>query len=464
MAKPRTIFVCQQCNNQQSRWQGKCPDCGGWDTFVEQIAGVATPGGGGRKAGGGVQGKPIAITAVEIEGFARLPMPGEEFSRVLGGGLVPGSLVLIGGDPGVGKTTLLTQVAAHFARTTALALYVSAEESPQQLKLRAERLGLLHERMLVFGETNLDTIISTIIELRPGIVIVDSVQTVFVEEVSSAAGSVSQVREVAMRLLRVAKETGIPILLVGHVTKEGTIAGPRVLEHIVDVVLYLEGDRFHQYRMLRGVKNRFGSTDEVGVFAMTQGGLEEVTNPSQVFLAERSAGSPGSTVAVTMEGTRPILVEVQALTAHTQNPQPRRTANGFDPNRLTMLIAVLTKRVGLPLFNQDIYVNIVGGLRITEPAADLAVAIAIASSFRNQRVDPDLVLVGEIGLSGELRGIGQLERRLGEANKLGFKRAMFAQSTGDVRVAGLQLMGVRAVGDALRGALQGKPQPDEEES
>lgn len=401
----------------------------------------------------------MPITDISSEGFARLPVQGEEFTRVLGGGLVPGSLVLIGGDPGIGKSTLLGQVGAYFAQHAGTVLYVSSEESAQQLKLRVERLGLLTERLYVLSETNLDLIINAIKELSPALVIVDSVQTVYLEDITSAAGSVSQVRECAMRLLRVAKDTNTPIFLVGHVTKEGTIAGPRVLEHIVDVVLYLEGDRFHQYRMLRGVKNRFGSTDEVGVFEMTQTGMHEVLNPSQVFLAERSAGTPGSTVAVTMEGTRPILVEIQALTAHTQNPQPRRTANGFDPNRLTMLIAVLSKRVGLPLFNQDIYVNVVGGLRITEPAADLAVATAIASSFRNQRVDPNLVLVGEIGLSGELRSVSQIERRLGEATKLGFARALYPSATGAhggsaEAIAG----GVRALDQAIRQALVAIPE------
>lgn len=460
MAKSRTIFVCQQCGNQQTRWLGKCPDCGGWDTFVEQTINKAAPGRSGPTIG---QAQPTPITEISSEGFARLPVAGEEFTRVLGGGLVPGSLVLIGGDPGIGKSTLLGQVGAHFARQTGPVLYVSAEESAQQLKLRIERLGLLTERLFVLSETNLDLVINAIKELMPALVIVDSIQTVYLEDMTAAAGSVSQVREGAMRLLRVAKDTNTPIFLVGHVTKEGTIAGPRVLEHIVDVVLYLEGDRFHQYRMLRGVKNRFGSTDEVGVFEMTQNGMLEVLNPSQVFLAERSAGTPGSSVAVTMEGTRPILVEIQALTAHTQNPQPRRTANGFDPNRLTMLIAVLSKRVGLPLFNQDIYVNVVGGMRITEPAADLAVATAIASSFRNQRVDPNLALVGEIGLSGELRSVGQLERRLGEATKLGFMRALYPSSGQGTTAApnvgqGVRLEGVRSVDQAIRQALMGAPE------
>ncbi len=399
---------------------------------------------------------PLPVTEIAPQDAERLPVVGDEFTRVLGGGLVPGSLVLIGGDPGIGKSTLLGQMGAQFAARTGPVLYISAEESVQQLRLRLERLHLLHERLYVLGETNLDLAINAINNLKPALVVVDSIQTVYLDDIQSAAGSVSQVREGAMRLLRVAKDTNTPIFLVGHVTKEGTIAGPRVLEHIVDVVLYLEGDRYHQYRMLRGVKNRFGSTDEVGVFEMTQSGMQEVSNPSQVFLAERSANTPGSTVAVTMEGTRPILVEVQALTSYTNNPQPRRTANGFDPNRLTMLIAVLGKRVGLPLFNQDIYVNVVGGLRITEPAADLAVATAIASSFRNQRVDPELALVGEIGLSGELRSVSQLERRLGEAAKLGFGRALYPNPAKAPIVHGVQLDSVRSVHDAIRMALVGE--------
>jgi len=377
---------------------------------------------------------------------------------VLGGGLVPGSLVLIGGDPGIGKTTLLTQVAARFADEVGSALYVSAEESTQQIKLRATRMGLDPEHLLVYSETSLEAVLQQIDALRPRLAIVDSIQTVYLEDLTSAAGSVSQVREGALRLLRMAKETGIPIFLVGHVTKEGAIAGPRVLEHIVDAVLYLEGDRFHQYRLLRGVKNRFGSTDEVGVFEMTQAGMSEVPNPSQVFLAERSVGTPGSAVAVTMEGTRPILVEVQALTANTASAQPRRTANGFDMNRLLMLIAVLSKRVGLPLFNQDIYVNIVGGLRITEPAADLAVAVAIASSYRNQRVRQDMVLVGEVGLSGELRSTSQLDRRLGEAAKLGFRRSLCPSTSAAPKVDGLAVSAVRSVADAVDQALDGSRQ------
>jgi DNA repair protein RadA/Sms len=456
MAKTRTIYICQQCGAQQTRWLGKCPDCGTWDSFVEQVEQKAPAARGGR---GPVDAsaRPQRLREVAIGGFQRLQVLGEELARVLGGGLVPGSLVLIGGEPGIGKSTLLAQVAGHFAEHVGPTLYVSAEESAQQIKLRAERLGLDPENMYVFSETSLDVILQQIAELRPALVIVDSIQTVYLEDVTSAAGSVSQVREGALRLLRVAKETGIPIFLVGHVTKEGAIAGPRVLEHIVDAVLYLEGDRFHQYRLLRGVKNRFGSTNEVGVFEMTQGGMVEVPNPSQAFLSERSAGAPGATVAVTLEGTRPLLVEVQALTSNTANPQPRRTANGYDTNRLLMLVAVLSKRVGLPLFNQDIYVNIVGGLRIGEPAADLAVALAIASSYRNQRIPADLAVVGEIGLSGELRSVSQIDRRLGEAAKLGFSRALYGgAATPAAAGAGIDATAVRSLAEAVDLAL-GRP-------
>jgi DNA repair protein RadA/Sms len=451
VAKSRTVFLCQQCGSQQTRWMGKCPDCGTWDSLVEQVE-RKEPSARSRGVTSTLN-RPLPLREVATGGFERLPVLGEEFARVLGGGLVPGSLVLIGGDPGIGKSTLLLQVAARFADEVGPALYISAEESTQQIKLRAARMGLDPEHLLVYAETSLDTALGQIAELRPNLVIVDSIQTVYLEDLTSAAGSVSQVREGALRLLRLAKETGIPMFLVGHVTKEGAIAGPRVLEHIVDAVLYLEGERFHQYRLLRGVKNRFGSTDEVGVFEMTQDGMREVLNPSQVFLAERSAGTPGSAVAVTMEGTRPILVEVQALTANTASAQPRRTVNGFDMNRLLMLIAVLSKRVGIPLFNQDIYVNIVGGLRITEPAADLAVAMAIASSYRNQRVRQDMVLVGEVGLSGELRSISQIDRRLGEAAKLGFTYSLYPSTSAAPVIDGLTVAGVRSIADAVDLAL-----------
>ncbi len=429
----RTMYVCRQCGSESPKWQGRCPDCGEWNSFTEISVSNAVS----VSAQGRVQptnradliSRPVALPDVQSDQFPRLIVPGEEFNRVLGGGMVPGSLVLIGGDPGIGKSTLLLQVSAQLALPDRTVLYVSAEESVQQIKLRADRLGLNPQTLLLFSETDLDVILNQINELKPGLVVIDSIQTVFLPGLPSASGSVTQVRECTARLMHLAKAAHIPMFIVGHVTKEGAIAGPRVLEHIVDAVLYLEGDRFHQYRLLRGVKNRFGSTNEVGVFEMANEGMIEVTNPSAAFLAERSQGVPGSTVAVTMEGTRPLLIEVQALTSSTSaDTPPRRTANGIDTNRLHLIVAVLTKRVGLSLYNQDIFVNVVGGMKIDEPAADLAVAIAIASSFKNVAVDPNLAVIGEIGLSGELRSVGQLERRLHEAAKLGFTRGLHPAS------------------------------------
>lgn len=452
MPKARTVFVCQQCGYQSSRWMGRCPECQTWDSLVETPLEEERRGASEVSLAGAPQ--PQSIAAISTDGYERIPIPLVEFSRVLGGGIVPGSLVLIGGDPGIGKSTLLTQVAALVAARGDTVLYVSAEESPQQVKLRARRLGPMPGTLYILSETNLDRVLAHIERMAPDLVIVDSIQSVYLEALSSAAGSVSQVREGAAVLMRLAKERSIPIFLVGHVTKTGAIAGPRVLEHIVDSVLYLEGDRFHQYRLLRGVKNRFGSTYEVGVFEMGAEGMQEVENPSQAFLAERSASTPGSTVVVTMEGTRPILVEVQALTSTTSLALPRRTANGIELGRLLMLTAVLSKRVGLVLGNQDIYVNVVGGMRIHEPAADLAVATAIASVYRNAPVDPDLVLVGEVGLSGELRSVGQLERRLAEAAKLGFKRSLYPRGSRRPGVPeGFEVIGVRSVAEALDLAL-----------
>lgn len=461
MAKTRTHYICQQCGAQHTRWMGRCTECGTWDSLVEERSSPRATAANGRKRGIVAESDaPVLLTQISSDDTKRLSMRGEELQRVLGGGLVPGSVVLVGGDPGIGKSTLLIQVAAEFARTHGKTLYVSAEESARQIKLRADRLSLDTNNLYVYSETSLDAILEQMQQLQPALVIVDSIQTVYLEDVGSAAGSVSQVREGALRLLQFAKQQNTPIFLVGHVTKEGAIAGPRVLEHIVDAVLYLEGERFHQYRLLRGVKNRFGSTNEVGVFEMTQLGMREVPNPSEVFIAERSAGTPGSTVAVMLEGTRPLLIEVQALTSHTGNAQPRRTANGFDVNRLLMLVAVLSKRVGLPLFNQDIYVNIVGGMRISEPAADLAVALAIASSFRNARTDPDLVLIGEIGLSGELRSVSQLERRLSEAVKLGFRQAVAPPATLNSSIPGLHLTAARSLSEVVTQVL-GRPPASE---
>jgi DNA repair protein RadA/Sms len=374
---------------------------------------------------------------------------------VLGGGIVPGSLVLVGGDPGIGKSTLLLQVTALVSETSGDVLYVSGEESVQQLKMRADRLGITTDRLLLLTETNLEAIISHIEQLQPCMAVVDSIQTVYLEDLTSAAGSVSQVRESAARLMHVAKEQGLSIFLVGHVTKAGAIAGPRVLEHIVDTVLYLEGDRFHAYRLLRSVKNRFGATAEVGVFEMGNEGLTEVANPSEAFLAERLPQAAGSAIAVTMEGTRPLLVEIQALASTTSFGLPRRTANGIDFNRLLLLVAVLTRRVGLRLSDQDVFVNVIGGLRVGEPAADLAVATAIASSFRNTPVAADMALVGEVGLSGELRSVSQLDRRLNEAAKLGFRRCLVPKSwrRGVTADADIEVLAARSLAEALDLAL-----------
>lgn len=373
---------------------------------------------------------PQRLSAVPSADVARRPVPMREFSRVLGGGAVPGALVLVGGDPGIGKSTLLLQCAAGIALSNGPVLYVTGEESAQQVRLRADRLGLTADDLYIMAETRLEAILQQAETLNPSVLIVDSIQTVYVDEITSAPGSVSQVRESAARLMSHAKPRDVTVFLVGHVTKEGAIAGPRVLEHMVDAVLYLEGERFQQYRILRAVKNRFGSTDEIGVFEMVENGMREVHNPSEAFLQERSQNAAGSTVIVTIEGTRPILVEVQGLTTSAAYGNARRSANGFDLNRLQMLIAVLTKRVGMPLSDQDIYVNVVGGLRVVEPAADLGIALAIASSFRERRIDSRLAVVGEVGLSGELRSVSQVDRRIGEAKKLGFQRILIPATLG----------------------------------
>jgi DNA repair protein RadA/Sms len=398
---------------------------------------------------------PQRLPTVSADGLERLPLSMPEFSRVLGGGIVPGSLVLVGGDPGIGKSTLLLQIAALVGETSGDVLYVSGEESVQQLKMRADRLGITTDRLLLLTETHLETIISHIEQLRPCMAVVDSIQTMYLEDLTSAAGSVSQVRESAARLMHVAKGQGLPIFLVGHVTKAGAIAGPRVLEHIVDTVLYLEGDRFHAYRLLRSVKNRFGATAEVGVFEMGNEGLTEVANPSEAFLAERLPQAAGSAIAVTIEGTRPLLLEIQALASTTSFGLPRRTANGIDFNRLLLLVAVLTRRVGVRLSDQDVFVNVIGGLRVGEPAADLAVATAIASSFRNVPVAADMALVGEVGLSGELRSVSQLDRRLNEAAKLGFRRCLVPKSwrRGVTADTDIEVLAARSLTEALDLAL-----------
>jgi DNA repair protein RadA/Sms len=395
---------------------------------------------------------------VAADGLDRLALPVAEFSRVLGGGLVPGSVILVGGDPGIGKSTLLLEIAAMAANAHGPTLYISGEESARQIKMRADRLGLQSEDLFLVTETGLHAIMDHIETVKPVMAIVDSIQTTYNEEMNSAAGSVSQVRECASRLQEIAKQTGVVIVLVGHVTKEGAIAGPRVLEHIVDTVLYLEGDPFHRYRLLRSVKNRFGATSEVGVFEMTEQGMSEVTNPSEAFLAERQANAPGSAIAVTLEGTRPLLVEVQALASPTTFSNPRRTANGIDYNRLLLLTAVLTRRVHIPLADKDVFANVIGGLQIGEPAADLGVALAIASSVKDKPLHADMAFIGEVGLSGELRAVGQLEARLKEAAKLGFRRCLVPRSSQRNKFTppeNLEIIHCRTLAEALDMALLG---------
>lgn len=452
MAKTRTSFVCQQCGAISPAYLGRCPSCQAWNSMVETVEERRTAATTTRPR---AVARPQPLNALGATLTERITVPIEELNRVLGGGLVQGSLVLVGGDPGIGKSTLVLQAAAAIADAAGSVLYVSGEESAQQIKLRADRLGISSDTLLVLADTDLNRVLEIADAEPPGLLIVDSIQTVSVDDISSAAGSVSQVRECTHRLMEWAKPRNIPVMIIGHVTKEGTIAGPRVLEHMVDAVLYLEGERHHQYRILRAVKNRFGSTDEVGVFEMADVGLREVRNPSEAFLEERDGNAAGTTVAVTVEGTRPILVEVQALTTATAFGMPRRSANGFDNGRLQLLVAVLQKRVGLGLGTQDIYANVVGGLRITEPAADLSVALAVASSFRDTRVDPRLVAIGEIGLSGELRSVGQMDRRLIEAKRLGFTKAVVpsAVSRADALKHGLEIIRAASVAEALEMAI-----------
>jgi DNA repair protein RadA/Sms len=396
--------------------------------MVEQIIAASSTKASGRSRSLARTSKVQRLTSVEADGVARLPLPMEEFSRVLGGGVVPGSLILVGGEPGIGKSTLLLQVASLMASLHGKVLYVSGEESVRQIKMRADRMKLDSEELFLVTETNIEVILQHVEELQPSLIIVDSIQTTYTVDLSSSAGSVGQVRECASRFQELAKNSGLSVILVGHVTKEGTIAGPRVLEHIVDTVLYLEGDQFHRYRLLRSVKNRFGATSEVGVFEMVERGMVEVSNPSEAFLAERQANTPGSAIAVTVEGNRPILVEIQALASTTTFPNPRRTANGIDYSRLLLLSAVLSRRARLKLHDKDIFANVIGGLQIDEPAADLAVAVAIASSVQDRPVHADMAFVGELGLSGELRAVSQIDRRLSEAQKLGFKQCIVPRS------------------------------------
>lgn len=427
MPKSTTKFVCQQCGFEAAKWMGRCTDCGAWNSMVETVL-APRPASAERAAGPIISIAPIAapIAAPDVAALAedRRATGSPELDRTLGGGLMPGSLVLLGGEPGIGKSSLLLKVAGNIAQAGATTLYVCAEESPQQVKLRAERLGALHPRLFLLPATEIEAVTEQIERMAPALVVVDSIQTVATSLISSAPGSVSQVRDCALQLMRVAKRTHIPICLIGHVTKEGAVAGPRTLEHMVDAVLYLEGERFQTFRLLRGVKNRFGATHEIGVFEMRGDGMVDVTNPSGLFLAERRSDATGSAVVVSMEGTRPLLVETQALVTPTVFGAPRQTATGVDRTRLQMLLAVLTKRAGLALSTQDVFVNVVGGFELTEPAVDLGVALAIASNFVERRIAADLVALGEVGLGGELRAVPRLGQRVREAVKLGFRRVV----------------------------------------
>ncbi|HDD61859.1 MAG TPA: DNA repair protein RadA [Chloroflexi bacterium] len=463
MAKSHTQYICQDCGYTNPRYLGRCPTCGNWDTMVEERIEKSSPSSAVSSARFNATSVPRPIQDIHSDEEKRMQLKHQEFSRVLGGGLVPGSINLIGGDPGIGKSTLLLQIALEIAEQEKV-LYVSGEESERQIKMRADRLqrdqagevSNLPSKLLLVTETNLDAILDHAAEIKPKLLIVDSIQTSYLPQLESSAGSVSQVRECASLLREYAKRTGTSIFLIGHVTKEGNIAGPRVLEHIVDSVLYLEGDRFQAYRLLRSVKNRFGATSEVGVFEMQERGMIEITNPSEAFLAERMINAPGSAIAVTMEGTRPILVEIQGLTNPTTFGNPRRTPNGIEFNRLLLITAVLTRRAGYKLTDQDVFVNVVGGLRISEPAADLAVAAAIASSVKDIPVKADTILIGEIGLSGELRMASRMSDRLGEAAKLGFKSAIIPKrlrSGGFTFPKDINVIEVRSLSQALNEAL-----------
>jgi len=451
-SKAKTVFVCQQCGKESPKWLGRCPMCQEWNSFVE--AAVSVPKSRGTWALS-EESRPRELASIKAETAPRLALPLGELNRVLGGGLVPGSLVLVGGDPGIGKSTLLLQVSSMIAGAGGKVVYVSGEESSHQIRLRAERLGVAGERLFVLPETNLGIILERLSELSPHLVVIDSIQTVYLEESSGVPGSIGQIRESTIKIMRWAKEAGIPVLIAGHVTKDGAIAGPRVLEHIVDAVLYLEGETFSNYRILRSAKNRFGSTNEVGIFEMGGKGLTEVANPSDVFLASRGDGAIGSVVVSVLEGSRPLLIEIQALTSLATFGPPRRIANGVDFGRLLMVAAVLSRRAGVNLSNQDIIINVVGGIKVGEPAADLGIALAIASSFRDAQVSPGLVALGEVGLSGELRGVPQMERRVAEASRQGFKRCLIPESSSgrSFKVAGIEIVKAGTVTEALRFGL-----------
>lgn len=448
MAKGKNnVFFCQECGYESSKWVGQCPACKAWNTMVEEVIDKKSS----------VTHRQITevqvakLNDVQSSSEKRMDTHIEELNRVLGGGIVPDSLVLVGGDPGIGKSTLLLQTCKSLSDQKIAVLYISGEESLQQIKMRADRIGIFSDEMTLLCETNLDLIQGVIEERKPQVVVIDSIQTMFRENVNSAPGSVSQVREATSVLMRLAKEQGIAIFVVGHVTKEGTVAGPRVLEHMVDTVLYFEGDRYASYRILRAVKNRFGSTNEIGVFEMCQSGLREVPNPSEYMLDGKPKNASGSIVVCTMEGTRPLLVEIQALVCHSAFGMPRRTAAGVDYNRVNLLMAVLEKNVGVRLADQDAYINIAGGMKVSEPATDLGLVLAIISSFRNRPIAEDMICFGEVGLSGEVRSVNMVEQRIAEAHKLGFKQCILPKvcMKNIQKPDGMLLKGVENVREAL---------------
>jgi DNA repair protein RadA/Sms len=455
MAKVKIKFACTDCGTESPKWMGKCPGCQAWNTMVEEtITEMKAP--VGRSALTQTKEKVQSIIDIKSEQEPRIMTGLSELNRVLGGGLVPGSLLLVGGDPGIGKSTLLLQASYMLSVQGLKVLYVSGEESIRQTKLRADRLGALNDRLYVLCETNLVEIEEAITEVEPDFLVIDSIQTVFRPEIASAPGSVSQVRECTAHFMRISKINGVATVLVGHVTKEGAIAGPRMLEHMVDCVLYFEGERHHTYRILRAVKNRFGSTNEIGIFDMTEDGLREVTNPSELFLSERPLGVSGSTVVASMEGTRPMLVELQALITPTHFPSPRRMASGFDHHRMSLVLAVLEKRMNMFMQNQDAYLNVAGGVKLDEPAADLAAAVSIASSFKDKPTRPFDVIFGEVGLTGEVRAVSRAEQRVREAQKLGFKRVIMPEQSmkGWQAPKDIQLIGVKTVAEAIKAALE----------
>ncbi len=447
MAKPSTVFVCSNCGNESSKWFGRCPACNEWNTCYEEKINLKSSG----KSASKKTATTVKLDDVKKQDIVRTKTGFDELDRVLGGGLVKGSLTLLGGEPGIGKSTLILQICDKI-KGEGQVLYVSGEESAQQIKIRADRLGIKNNDIVFLGETDIDVIEDAILKTNPKLVIIDSIQTMYSDEITSGPGSVSQVREITARIMKMCKQEEITTIIIGHVTKDGNIAGPRVLEHMVDTVLYLEGERYFAYRILRGVKNRFGSTNEIGMFEMNDIGMCEIDNPSSVLLSEKNENVAGSIVVASIEGTRPILVELQALTATSVFGMPRRTANGIDYNRLTLLIAVLEKRTGLPLGNQDVYLNIVGGIKINEPALDLGIILAVSSSFKNIPISNDVIAIGEVGLTGEVRSVNQIEKRIKEAEKLGFKKCIIPESNKKLLkdTYKLDIIGVQNISEAMR--------------